>query len=417
MKIVIAMDSFKGSLSSVAAGNAAAGGIRKAIPQADIRIYPVADGGEGTTEALVTGLSGTYHEITVSDPLGRPIPAKYGILPDQTAVIEMSAASGLTLLTPAERNPMHTTSFGFGQMIADAIYHGCRNFLLGIGGSATNDCGIGCLQALGFSFLDTNGQQVPYGADGLAQVVTINTAHVMPELRECTFHVVCDVNNPLCGAQGCSAVFARQKGADDAMIDAMERAIRRLAGTVQKQFPNADPELPGSGAAGGLGFALRTFLHADLQPGIEVVTQQIRLEDAIREVDIVVTGEGRMDAQTAMGKAPVGIAKIAKRYGVPVIAFCGCVGEGAELCNQQGIDAYFPVLRTITDIDTAMQPENAAHDLSETAEQVFRLLSTCCHNTLSGGTQCEDACGIYKTSKNSMAGRRSLDRRILIHSD
>ena len=286
MKIVIAMDSFKGSLSSVTAGNAAAAGIWKAIPQADIRIYPVADGGEGTTEALVTGLSGTYREVTVSDPLGRPIPAKYGILPDQTAVIEMSAASGLTLLMPAERNPMHTTTFGFGEMIADAIHHGCRNFLLGIGGSATNDCGIGCLQALGFSLLDTNGQQVPYGADGLAQVVTINTAHVIPELRECVFHVACDVNNPLYGAQGCSAVFARQKGADDAMIDAMERAIRRFAGIVQKQYPNANPKLPGSGAAGGLGFALRTFLHADLQPGIDVITQQIRLEDAIREADI-----------------------------------------------------------------------------------------------------------------------------------
>ena len=378
MKIVIAMDSFKGSLSSVAAGNAAAAGIRKAIPQADIGIYPIADGGEGTTEALVTGLDGTYRKITVSDPLDRPIQTKYGILPDHTAVIEMSAASGLTLLIPAERNPMHTTTFGFGQMIADAIHHCCRNFLLGIGGSATNDCGIGCLQALGFSFLDTIGQQVPYGAEGLAQVATINTAHVMPELRECTFHVACDVNNPLCGAQGCSAVFARQKGADDAMIAVMEKTIRRFAGTVQKQFPTADPELPGSGAAGGLGFALRTFLYADLQPGIEVVTQQIRLEDAIREADIVVTGEGRMDAQTAMGKAPVGIAKIAKRYGVPVLAFCGCVGAGAELCNQQGINAFFPVLRTVTNIETAMQPENAVLNLTETAEQVFKLLSTVC---------------------------------------
>lgn len=376
MKIVIAMDSFKGSLSSVSAGNAAAEGIRNAFPQAETVICPVADGGEGTTEALVNGLSGTYREITVHDPLGRSIPAKYGILPDQTAVIEMSAASGLTLLTPAERNPMHTTTFGFGEMIADAIHHGCRSFLLGIGGSATNDCGIGCLQALGFQFLDCSGQQVPYGAEGLAKAASIDITQVMPELCECTFHVACDVSNPLYGEQGCSAVFARQKGADDEMIADMERAFRRFADIVQKQIPDADPSLPGSGAAGGLGFALRVFLHAELQPGIEVVTQQIRLEDAIRDADFVVTGEGRMDAQTAMGKAPVGIAHLAKRYGIPVIAFCGCVGDGAEQCNQNGVDAFFPVLRSVCDLNTAMQPETAARNLTETAEQVFRMIRT-----------------------------------------
>jgi len=377
MKVVIAIDAFKGSLSSLAAGNAAADGIRKAIPDDEISIFPVAGRREGTTEALVTGLNGAYRTVTVSDPLGRPVPAVYGILPDQTAVIEMSAASGLPLLSVEERNPMHTTTFGFGEMIADAIRHGCRNFILGIGGSATNDCGIGCLQALGFEFLDKADHQVPYGAEGIAKVAAIHTEQIMPELHECLFHVACDVNNPLYSEQGCSAVFAGQKGADDAMIAKMEHSIRQFARIVQQEYPNANPDLPGSGAAGGLGFALRTFLQADLQPGIDVVTQQIKLESAIRDADIVVTGEGRMDAQTAMGKAPVGIAKMSKKYGVPVIAFCGCIGEGAERCNQQGIDAFFPVLQTVCDAETAMQPETAAKNLASTAEQIFRFYAVC----------------------------------------
>ena len=374
MNIVIAMDSFKGSLSSVAAGNAAAAGIRKAIPQADIRILPVADGGEGTVAALVTGLNGTFRTAAVPDPLGRPIQAVYGILPDQTAVIEMSAASGLPLLSEPERNPMHTTTLGFGEMIADAIHHGCRNFLLGIGGSATNDCGIGCLQALGFEFRSKAGEQVPFGAAGLAQIAEIRTEFVLPELSACRFHVACDVNNPLYGARGASAVFAKQKGADDGMIAEMEQSVKQFSALVQQYDPHANPELPGSGAAGGLGYALRTFLHADLQSGIEVVTRCIKLEEAVSQADIVVTGEGKMDAQTTMGKAPAGVAGIAKRFGVPVIGFCGCVGDGAELCSAHGIDAYFPVLRTACDFASAMQPETAAQNLTAAAEQVFRLI-------------------------------------------
>lgn len=325
-------------------------------------------------DALVSGLNGKYRTITVSDPLGRPIQAQYGILPDQTAVVEMAAASGLTLLTESEQKPMVTTTFGFGEMIADAITKGCRDFVLGIGGSATNDCGIGCLQALGFGIYDKDGKQVPHGANGLAKVHHISLEHVLPEIRECRFHVACDVTNPLCGENGCSAVFAPQKGADSAMIVAMEQSMLRFSALVKELYPESDADLPGSGAVGGLGYALRTFLIADLKPGIDVVIHQTGIEAVIRDADIVVTGEGRMDAQTVMGKVPVGIAKIAKKYCLPVIAFCGCVGEGAEICNQHGIDAYFPILRSITTADESMNPEIAKKNLADTAEQVFRLL-------------------------------------------
>ena len=373
MKIVIVMDSFKGSLSSTDAGNAAAAGILRAFPKAEIKVFPVADGGEGTVDALVSGLNGSYRTVTVSDPLGRPIQAQYGILPDQTAVIEMAAASGLPLLSESERNPMVTTTYGFGEMIADAVRQGCRSFILGIGGSATNDCGIGCLQALGFGFYDKDGKSVPYGAKGLGQVHYIAADQVIPELRVCQFHIACDVTNPLYGETGCSAVFAPQKGADSTMIAEMEQSMLRFSALVKEYYPGSGADLPGSGAAGGLGYALRTFLNADLKPGIDVVINQTGIEAAIKDADIVVTGEGRLDVQTVMGKVPIGIAKIAKKYGLPVIALCGCVGDDAEICNQHGIDAYFPILRSITTAKEAMKPETAKKNLADTAEQIFRL--------------------------------------------
>lgn len=373
MKIVIAMDSFKGSLSSTDAGKAAATGILRAFPAAEITVFPVADGGEGTVDALVSGLNSSYRTVTVSDPLGRSIKAQYGILPKRTAVIEMAAASGLPLLSESERNPMMTTTYGFGEMIADAVHQGCRSFILGIGGSATNDCGIGCLQALGFGFYDKNGKPVSYGAKGLSEIHSITFDRMMPELWDCQFHVACDVTNPLCGENGCSKVFAPQKGADSIMVEEMEQSMQRFAAMVKEYDPNSDADLPGSGAAGGLGFALRTFLNAELKPGIDVVINQTGIEAAIRNADVVVTGEGRLDAQTVMGKVPVGIAIIAKKYGLPVIAFCGCVGNGAVICNQHGIDAFFPILRAITSAEDAMNPDIAKKNLADTAEQVFRL--------------------------------------------
>ncbi len=375
MKIVIAIDSFKGSLSSIEAGNAAAEGISRVYPQAEIAVYPLADGGEGTTDALVSGLGGVLRTVNVCDPLGRDISAKYGILPDNTAVIEMASAAGLTLLTKDERNPLHTTTFGVGQMIADAVSQGCRKFIIGIGGSATNDGGIGCLQALGYGMLDADGKQVDFGAKGVSQLEKITSDNVIPELSECTFHIACDVNNPLCGENGCSAVFAPQKGADKAMITEMDNFLRMYAELTKRYNTNANPEAHGAGAAGGLGFAFMSYLNAVLKPGIDLILRKTRIEDAVRNADIVITGEGCLDAQTAMGKAPVGVAKLAKKYGKPVIAFSGIVRDGASLCNENGIDAYFPILRSICTQEEAMNPDLARKNLADTAQQVFRLIS------------------------------------------
>lgn len=376
MKIVIAIDSFKGSLTSVEAGHAAAGGILRVFPDAEITISPLADGGEGTTAALVSGLNGTYKTVTVSNPLNRPIQAQYGILPNQTAVIEMAAASGLPLLSEKERNPMHTTTYGFGEMIRDAVQNGCRNFILGIGGSATNDGGIGCLQALGFDCLDGNRNPVSYGAKGLSELAVISDTNVIPELNECTFHVACDVKNPLCGENGCSAVFAAQKGADEVMVVQMDAYLQHYAELTKQYNPEADPDYPGTGAAGGLGFGLMSYLKASLEPGIDLIIRETGLEKSICNADVVITGEGCLDAQTAMGKAPVGIARIAKKCGKPVIAFSGAVHSGAKQCNAAGIDAFFPILKNISTLEDAMKPDNAHHNLADTTEQIFRLIKT-----------------------------------------
>ena len=374
MKTVIAMDSFKGSISSLEAGNAVSAGIRRVFSDADIIIKPVADGGEGTTEALVSGLNGRLCEAEVSDPLGRKIAAKYGVLPNNTVVIEMASASGLTLLTGNECDPTLTTTFGTGELILSAIRNGYRNFIIGIGGSATNDGGIGCLQALGFGMLDDNGRQVGFGAEGLSQLVEINDTNVTPELKDCSFKVACDVTNPLCGENGCSAVFAPQKGAKSEMIPIMDRYLRNFADLTKMYNATASPDTPGTGAAGGLGFSLMYYLNAEFESGVDLIINETKLVDAIKEADVVITGEGCLDSQTAMGKAPIGIARIAKKYNKPVIAFGGAVKSGAELCNQNGIDAYFPILRTVSTLEQAMDKSNAYHNLADTAEQVFRTV-------------------------------------------
>lgn len=374
MKIVIAIDSFKGSLTSIEAGKAAADGISRVYPQAEISVYPLADGGEGTIETLVSGLGGVLRTVTVSDPLCRIISARYGILPDLTAVIEMASAAGITLLTETERNPMNTTTYGVGQLIADAVSQGCRNFIIGIGGSATNDGGIGCLQALGFGMLDSDGKQVDFGAKGVSQLEKITAENMIPELSECTFSIACDVNNPLCGENGCSAVFAPQKGADKTMIAEMDNSLRKYAKLTRRYNINANPEAHGAGAAGGLGFAFMSYLNAVLESGINLILRKTRVEEAIRNADIIITGEGCLDAQTAMGKAPVGVARLANKYNKPVIAFSGIVRDGAELSNENGIDAFFPILRSIYTQEEAMNSDIARRNLSDTAQQVFRLI-------------------------------------------
>ena len=287
----------------------------------------------------------------------------------------MAGAAGLPQVPAEKRDPLATTTFGVGEVIRDAIARGCRRFVIGLGGSATNDGGAGMLQALGFDLLDEDGAPIPRGASGLARLRTIAAGRVLPVLRGCTFRAACDVENPLCGPLGCSAVFGPQKGAKAADILKMDGWLRGFAALAKTVFPESDADFPGSGAAGGMGFALRTFLGASLEPGVSIVLEETGLAEKIRTADMVVTGEGRLDAQTAMGKAPAGVARLAKRYGKPVVAFAGGIADGAQACHAAGIDAFFPAVRGVTTLETAMDPHNAFENLAASAEQVFRLIA------------------------------------------
>ncbi len=376
MKVVIAIDSLKGSLSSMEAGYAICEGIKRAHSDAEVIVRPLADGGEGTVDALVAGMNGKEQTVVVADPLGRPISAVYGMIEEsKIAIMEMSAAAGITLVTDEERNPLNTTTYGVGEMIKDAIEKGCREFIIGIGGSATNDGGIGMLQALGFGLLDEEGRQVTYGAKGLKDIVTITSDNVIPQLKDCIFHIACDVNNPLCGSKGASAVYGPQKGADEAMVADMDKWLADYAKLTNEQYNEAvSKDAAGTGAAGGLGFAFLAYLNGSLEPGIDLILEQTKLEEYVKDADVVVTGEGRLDFQTAMGKAPIGVAKLAKKYGKKVVAFAGSVTKDAVECNKNGIDAFFPILRGICTLEDAMKTENARENMMDTVEQVFRLL-------------------------------------------
>lgn len=370
MNVVIAIDSFKGSLTSMEAGRAIADGISEAI-DANVIIRPIADGGEGTVEALVSGLDGEFFTSQVTGPLGTSVNANWGVIEVggiRTAIIEMAEASGIALLRKEELNPLKTTTYGVGELINIAIKDGIRNFVIGIGGSATNDGGTGMLQALGFEFLDFEGHPISRGAEGLKNLSSINHSNVNSELKECSFKVACDVTNPLCGDLGCSNVYGPQKGANPKMIEEMDSWLKNYA-----LISCGDPDFPGSGAAGGMGYAFRSFMNATLEPGIQIVLDETRLEDYIKNADIVVTGEGRMDSQTVMGKAPVGVAGLAKKYGKKVIAFCGCATDDAKICNEHGIDAFFPVLRNVVTLEEALDKDVAKKNLTETANQVFRI--------------------------------------------
>lgn len=376
VKTVIAMDSFKGSLSSNMAADAVENGIKKAIPNAICQKFPIADGGEGTVVALTQGLSGEFREITVKDPLSRQILARYGLINEKkTAVIEMSAAAGITLVPQEERNPMVTTTYGVGEMILDAINIGCRDFIIGIGGSATNDAGVGMFSALGFEFADKNGRQVPLGALGLRDVCKISDQNADKRLKECNFRVACDVTNPLCGDLGCSAVYGPQKGADKDSIALMDSWLENFAALAKKYNENADKDLPGAGAAGGMGFAFTAFLGGKLMSGIDLVMDVVGIEEKIKGCDLVICGEGRLDSQSAMGKAPSGVARIAKKYNKTVIALSGCTAKDAGVCNKHGIDAFFSILPNVCTLDEALDVQNAYMNLSNTAEQVIRLVA------------------------------------------
>ncbi len=376
MKVVVAIDSLKGSLSSIEAGEAIKSGVLKAMPEAEVCVRPLADGGEGTVEALALGMGGKLEVVEVTGPLGEKVACTYGILEEsKTAIMEMSGAAGITLVPEELRNPLHTTTYGVGEVIKDAIAKGCRHFIVGIGGSATNDGGIGMLQALGYGMLDKDGAQVAFGAKGLKDIVTITDEFVIPELKECTFRVACDVTNTLCGELGCSAVFGPQKGADPTMIMQMDKWLEDYAKLTSAKYEKANAKQAGTGAAGGLGFAFLAYTNAVLESGIKIILEETKLESYVKDADIVVTGEGRLDGQTVFGKAPIGVAKIAKKYDKTVIAFAGAVTKDAVACNEHGIDAFFPILRRIQTLQEAMDAETARDNMSSTVEQVFRLIN------------------------------------------
>lgn len=376
MKVVVAIDSLKGSLSSLEAGEAIKSGVLKAMPEAEVCVRPLADGGEGTVEALALGMGGELKTVEVTGPLGEKVNCLYGILEEsKTAIVEMSGAAGITLVSDELRNPLHTTTYGVGEVIKDAIANGCRHFIVGIGGSATNDGGIGMLQALGFGMLDKDGNQVPLGAKGIKEIVTITDDQVIPELKECSFRIACDVTNPLCGERGCSAVYGPQKGATPEMVKEMDAWLADYAKLVSAKYEKADAEYPGTGAAGGMGFAFLAYTNAVLESGIKIILEETKLEDYVKDADIVITGEGRLDGQTAFGKAPIGVAKIAKKFDKTVLAFAGSVTKDAVVCNEHGIDAFFPILRRIQTLQEAMTPEIARDNMVTTVEQVFRLIN------------------------------------------
>lgn len=411
-KILVAVDSFKGSMTSLEAGNAIKKGIKSILPDTEVRVRPVADGGEGTTDALIYGRDGVSRErCYVTGPLGDRITAEYTIYnaaDGRTAVMEMAAAAGLPLVPENRRDPMHTTTYGVGEMINDAVSKGCERFIIGIGGSATNDGGIGMLQALGFSCLDADGKDVPYGAAGLgvlermirpdgmfgienksgqkeAEVSCVTgdgEVEFVSKLMHCSFRIACDVTNPLVGELGCSRVFAPQKGADAETVELMDGYMKHYADVVERSAEGkSDRNTPGAGAAGGLGYAFRMFLGGKLMPGIDIVLSETGLEADVEWADTVITGEGKIDAQTMMGKTPSGVARLAKKHGKYVIAIGGCLGDGAENCVKEGFFNECYAVNNVLGIDdsdseqvrTAMKPENAAANLTTCAAKITEL--------------------------------------------
>ena len=375
MKVVIAIDSFKGSLSSIEAGMAAKDGVLKAKPDTEVIVKPLADGGEGTVDALIEGLDGEQIDITVTGPMGAAVSCYYGLLrKTNTAVIEMASAAGITLVPCEKKNPLLATTYGVGEIIRDAMERGCRDFIIGIGGSATNDGGIGMLKALGYNFFFFIGKDVGEGGQALAKIASIDTQNRHPLISECKFRIACDVNNPLCGENGATYIYGPQKGVTDDLKKELDAGMANFAKITAASLGKDNSNTPGTGAAGGLGFAFLSYIGAELIPGIELILDAVDLDNDLKDADVVITGEGRLDHQTAMGKAPVGVARLAKKYEAKVVAFAGAVTEGAAACNDAGIDAYFPIVRGVTTLEDAMKKENAQKNMTETAEQVFRLL-------------------------------------------
>ena len=371
MKIVIASDSFKGSLSSIEVAEAATRGIKAVYPDCEVVAVNVADGGEGTVEAVVETLGGEIVHAMVSDPLGRPIRARYGIA-GETAIIEMAAASGLPLLHPEERNPWMTSTYGTGEMIMDAIQRGCRHFLVGIGGSATNDAGTGMLQAMGFKFYDFNGKEITDCRGGrLQDIADLDDTFVPKEVSESQFIVACDVDTPFCGPEGAAPVFAPQKGADTEMVARLDAGMASLAKVIENKYNINIVHIAGAGAAGGMGGGFRAFLNATLQRGIEMVLDAICFDQTIKGADLIITGEGKIDFQTAKGKTAAGVLARAKKQGIPVVAIGGCV-EMCKSVEQMGFAGIYPILEEKVPLEIAMRPDFAAQNVEKTMARIVR---------------------------------------------
>ena len=380
MKILVMMDSFKESLTSSEAGEAVKEGILRVHKDADVTVKCLADGGEGTTNAILQSMEYQEERVSVFDPIGRRIAVSYGITKDGTAVMEMAASSGLGLLSRSEQNPLYTSTYGFGEMIADAVQKGVRKFILGIGGSATNDSGMGMLAALGYRFWTQMHQEITLDPQNfdlhlMSEVAYITNDSVLPELQDCQFMVACDVTNPLCGELGATAVFGPQKGLPQeqiAKVDAMVEHFARVILHRNLQYLT----YPGAGAAGGLGFALLTMLSAELKSGIDIILDAATKPEDF-DVDIFITGEGKLDGQSAMGKGPVGIVKHCLKVTDKkplILAFAGSVTKDAKVLNEVGIDGYFPIVRGVTSLEEALDSNNAKDNIADTVEQIFRIL-------------------------------------------
>jgi glycerate kinase len=373
MKIVIAPDSYKESLSALEVAQAVEAGFRQVFPDAEYVLVPVADGGEGTVDAMVAATGGRKEIVSVTNPLGEPVEAFYGLTGDgETAVIEMAAASGLMLVPAAQRNPLRTSSRGTGELIRAALDAGARRFILGIGGSATNDGGAGMVQALGARLLDAEGRDLDGSGGDLARLERIDVATLDARLTECRIEVACDVDNPLTGARGASAVFGPQKGATPEMVQVLDANLGRLARIIERDLGVAVDQVPGAGAAGGMGAAMLAFFGATLKPGIEIVTGAVDLDAHVRDADLVITGEGRIDFQTVHGKTPIGVARVAKRHGKPVIGIAGSLGAKVGVVHEHGIDAVFSVLNKPCTLDEALR--DAAANVELTARNVAAVL-------------------------------------------
>lgn len=376
-KIVIAVDSFKGSLSSREVAAAVAEGVGCVCPECQMVQVSLADGGEGTCQALVETLGGEMVEVEVHDPLMRPIKASYGVVDrGATAVIEMATASGLPLVRPEERDALRATTYGTGELIAAALERGCRRFLIGIGGSATTDGGVGMLAALGYRFYDAQGQEIaPYGGIVLEQIVKIDGSQAHPALRESKFVVACDVTNPLSGATGAAYVFAPQKGASVEMVEQLDRGLVAYGRLLEQYSGYAVAEQPGAGAAGGMGAGLCGVLGAEMHRGVDMVLDAVSFDSLIEGADLVITGEGRIDRQTLMGKAPQGVLLRARRQGIPVVAIGGGVLWCEELASAESFDAIFPIVAGPITLEEAMCAEVARQNVCRTAMQIARMMS------------------------------------------